>query len=233
MYFENSGFLLYLVLVLPALIISLIAQARVRSVYKKYSRIATRSGFTASSAAAALLRANGVTGVSFAVAKGELTDNFNPKTHIISLSEGVAYSNSIASIGIACHEAGHAVQHFDGYMPIKLRNMMIPVCNIGSYAGIPLAMIGYFLGFGPLVYIGLGLYSFIVLFQLATLPVEFNASARAVRTIEENGYLRDDELAACKKVLRAAAMTYVASLWVSVANLLRFLMIFTGGRKRR
>ena len=224
---------LYIVLVLPAFIISLIAQARVKSVYSKYSKIASRSGYTAVTAVQALLSSYGIYNVGICRIAGNLTDNYNPKKNMISLSEGVYYSNSIASIGIACHEAGHASQHAESYLPIKLRNMLIPVCNIGSYVGLPLAIVGYFLGFGSLVYVGLGLYSVICVFQLATLPVEFNASRRAIKVIEERGLLQGDELEGAKKVLRAAAMTYVASLWVSIANLLRLVLVFTGGKRRR
>ena len=223
---------LYLVLVLPAFIISLIAQAMVKSQYRKYSRVASRSGYTGASAAQALLYAHGITDVSIVQGRGTLSDHFNPRTNTISLSQGVFNSNSIAAIGIACHEAGHAVQHATGYMPIKVRNAFVPVCTFASYAGIPLALIGYWLDLDSLVYIGLGLYSAILLFQLLTLPVELNASSRAIEIIENKGMLREDELVGAKKVLRAAAMTYVASLLVTLANLLRFISLFTGRRRR-
>ena len=142
----------------------------------------------------------------------------------------IYYGNSVASVGIACHEAGHAAQHAQGYVPIKVRNAIIPVCNIGSYLGIPLAFAGYFLGFEPLVLIGLGLYSLIAVFQLVTLPVEFNASRRALRVIDETNLLYDDESGGAKKVLTAAAMTYVAAMLVSLANLLRLILRFNRRR---
>ena len=146
---------------------------------------------------------------------------------VIRLSEGVFSSTSVAAIGIACHEAGHAAQHASAYLPIKIRNSILPVCQIGSYAGIPLAFVGMLLSFEPLIFIGLLLYSFIMIFQLATLPVELNASSRALAVIQETGLLRDEnELSGAKKVLRAAAFTYVAALITALANLLRFVMIF-------
>ena len=139
----------------------------------------------------------------------------------------------MAAIGIACHEAGHAAQHAQGYAPIKIRNAIIPVCNIGSWAGIPLALLGYFVGFEPLIYIGLGLYSLIAIFQLVTLPVEFNASMRAISVIDETGMLAEgDEMDGAKKVLKAAALTYVASLTTTLATLLRLVLIMTGSKRR-
>ena len=164
----------------------------------------------------------------------KLSDHFDPRSKVIRLSKEVYYGNSVASVGIACHEAGHAAQHAQGYVPIKVRNAIIPVCNIGSYLGIPIAFAGYFLGFEPLVLIGLGLYSLIAVFQLVTLPVEFNASSRAVKVIDEAGLLRsEEEIRGTKKVLSAAAMTYVAALAVTLANLLRFAILFFGRSNRR
>ncbi len=221
----------YILLVVPALLLSLAAQIWVKSAYSRYSKRAARNGLTGARAAEAVLRYYGVPDVSIAMTNGKLTDNFNPSTKIISLSEGVFNSCSIAAIGIAAHEAGHAAQHAEGYTPIRVRNSILPVCKIGSYAGIPLAILGYFLSFEPLVFIGLGLYSFIAIFQLATLPVEFNASSRALHVIRETGLLFEDEVPGAKKVLTAAASTYVASLAVTMANLLRFLVIFTGRRR--
>lgn len=227
-YFDYTYFLL----VVPAFIISLIAQLFVKSAFKKQSSVYSKSGYSGEQAAIAVLSGFGINNVRVERCSGKLTDHYDPRTNVIRLSEEVFSSSSIAAIGVACHEAGHAVQYAQGYLPIKVRNAVLPVCRIGSYAGIPLAMLGFFLSFEPLIFIGLCLYSFIVLFQLATLPVEINASRRAVAVIEERGLLRnEDELAGAKKVLTAAAMTYVASLVVALANLLRFIVIFTGRRR--
>lgn len=230
-YFDSTW--LYIVLVIPAFIISLIAQAKVKSTYSSMSKIRNTSGFTGAQAAAAVLRHYGIMNVRIEETSGKLSDHYDPRSNVIRLSREVYYGNSIAAVGIACHEAGHAAQHAEGYVPIKIRNSIIPVCNIGSYLGIPLAFAGYFLGFEPLVLIGLGLYSFITIFQLATLPVEFNASRRAIRVIDETGLLRDsEEIDNAKKMLGAAAMTYVAALAVSLANLLRFAILFLGRGRR-
>lgn len=229
-YFDSN--MLYLLLVVPAFILSLIAQAKVKTTYSKMSKVRNTSGYTGAQAAAAVLRYYRITDVHIVETTGKLSDHFDPRHKVIRLSREVYYGNSIASVGIACHEAGHAAQHAQGYVPIKVRNAIIPVCNIGSYLGIPLAFAGYFLGFEPLVLIGLGLYSLIAVFQLVTLPVEFNASSRAVKVIDETGLLRgDEEIKGAKKVLSAAAMTYVAALAVSLANLLRFAVLFLGRRR--
>ena len=223
----------YLLLVVPALILSLVAQIAVKSAYKKMAKVYSTRGYTGAQAAAAVLRYYNIGNVRIEKIGGTLSDHFDPRTNVISLSEDVYDSPSIASVGIACHEAGHAAQHALGYRPIVWRNSILPVCKIGSWAGIPLALLGYFLGFETLVWIGLLLYSAIMIFQLVTLPVEFDASHRAMQVIEETGMLSGEELSGAKKVLRSAAMTYVASLAVTMANLLRFVLIFTGGRRRR
>ena len=237
MYFLDyyiSSNMLYLLLVVPAFILSLIAQAKVKSTYAKMSKVRNTSGYTGAQAAAAVLRHYGISDVHIVETTGKLSDHFDPRQKVIRLSKEVYYGNSVASVGIACHEAGHAAQHAQGYLPIKVRNAIIPVCNIGSYLGIPLAFAGYFLGFEPLVLIGLGLYSLIAVFQLVTLPVEFNASSRAVKVIDEAGLLRsEEEINGTKKVLSAAAMTYVAALAVTLANLLRFAILFLGRGNRR
>lgn len=231
-YYMDSTWL-YLILVVPAFIISLIAQAKVKTTYSKMAKVRNTSGYTGAQAAAAVLRHYGIMDVRIEETHGKLSDHFDPRSKVIRLSREVFYGNSIAAVGIACHEAGHAAQHAQGYAPIKIRNSIIPVCNIGSYLGIPLAFAGYFLGFEPLILVGLGLYSLIAVFQLVTLPVEFNASARAVRVIEETGLLRsDEEISGAKKVLAAAAMTYVAALVVTLANLLRFAVLFLGRGRR-
>ncbi|MCD7774255.1 MAG: zinc metallopeptidase, partial [Clostridiales bacterium] len=175
-----SGTWLYIVLVVPAFILALIAQAGVKSTYNKMGRIENTGGYSGAQAAAAVLRYYGITNVAVDAIDGKLSDHYDPRTNVIRLSKGVYYGKSIAAVGIACHEAGHAAQHAEGYVPIRIRNAIIPVCNIGSYAGIPLAFLGYFLSFEPLILVGLGLYSFIMIFQLGTLPVELNASKRAI-----------------------------------------------------
>ena len=224
---------LYIVLVLPAFILSLVAQAKVKSTYSRMAKVKNTSGYTGAQAAAAVLRHYGIMNVRIEETNGKLSDHFDPRTNVIRLSREVYYGTSIAAVGIACHEAGHAAQHAEGYMPIKVRNAIIPVCNIGSYLGLPIAFFGYFLGFEPLILAGLALYSLIALFQLITLPVEFNASARAMELIDSNGLLRsDEEIRGAKKVLTAAAMTYVAALAVTLANLLRFALLFLGRGRR-
>ncbi len=223
----------YLVLIVPAMILGVIAQIRVKSAYKKYSRISNSRGLTGAQAAMQVLRYYGINDVNIQIIGGTLTDNFNPRNKVISLSQDIYNGFSVAAIGIACHEAGHAAQHAQGYAPIKIRNAIIPVCNIGSWAGIPLALLGYFVGFEPLIYIGLGLYSLIAIFQLVTLPVEFNASMRAISVIDETGMLAEgDEMNGAKKVLKAAALTYVASLTTTLATLLRLVLIMTGSKRR-
>lgn len=231
--YDFSGMSLYFLLVLPALALSLAAQFWVKRNYSRFSDVYSKSGYSGAAAADAVLRFYGITNVRIEQVTGKLTDHYDPRSNVIRLSEGVYSSTSIAAIGIACHEAGHAAQHAEAYLPIRIRNTILPVCKIGSYAGIPLAILGMFLSFEPLVYLGLLLYSFIMLFQLATLPVELNASKRALQVIEETGLLGEgDEYKGAKKVLTSAAMTYVASLAVSIANLLRFIIMFTGRRRK-
>lgn len=232
-YYLQSN-LLYIILVVPALLIACAAQIAVKKTYAKMSSVYSKSGYSGAQAAEAVLRRSGINNVRIEQCSGQLSDHYDPRSNVIRLSEGVYTSTSVAAIGIACHEAGHAVQHANNYLPIKIRNSLIPVCNIGSMAGIPLAFLGYFLSFEPLILIGLGLYSFILLFQIATLPVELDASRRALKAIEENRMLADSgELAGTKKVLTAAAFTYIAAIVVSLANLIRFILLFGSRRSRR
>ena len=214
----------YFVLVLPAVILSVIAQVKVKGTYSKMSKIPNSQRLTGAMAAYRVLSYYGITDVRIEPVAGKLTDHYDPRTNVIRLSSGVYSGTSIASVGIACHEAGHAAQHAEKYMPIKIRNAVLPVANIGSSVGIWLAVIGYFLGMTMLVQIGIFLFAFVVIFQLVTLPVEFNASSRALKVIDETGMLHDDEQKGAKKVLSAAAMTYVAALLVSIANLLRLVL---------
>ncbi len=223
----------YILLVVPALILSVVAQIRVQSVYKKMSQKLNSSGLTGEMAARAVLRHYGIQDVSIERVNGRLSDHFDPRSKVIRLSDGVFHSYTVAAVGIAAHEAGHAAQHAEGYLPIKIRNAIVPVCNVASWVGIPLALIGFYMSMEPLIYIGLGLYSLIMIFQLVTLPVELNASSRALAVIEQEGLLpSDEEFSGAKKVLTAAAMTYVAALATSLANLLRLLLIFTARGRR-
>lgn len=222
----------FLILVIPAMILASIAQVMVKTTFSSKSKVLSSRGITGAQAAIRVLSYYGISNVQIERVSGNLTDHYDPKTNIIRLSDGVYNSTSIAAIGVACHEAGHAAQHAEGYLPIKIRNSIVPLCNIGSTIGIPLAVIGYFLSFEPLVTIGLMLYALIAVFQFATLPVEFNASRRAMRVIDETGLLDDSEQSGARKVLTAAAMTYVASLIVALANLLRFVLRFSNRNRR-
>ncbi len=214
----------YLILVVPAIIISLIAQAKVKSTYNKYAKISNSKRISGAQAAANVLGYYGITNVNIELGYGKLSDHYDPTTNTIRLSPEVFSGTSIASIGIACHEAGHAAQHANNYMPIKIRNTILPVANIGSSTGVFLAIMGYFLGFGLLVDIGIILFAAVVVFQLVTLPIEFNASSRAMNVIDETGMLYAEEQTGAKKVLTAAAMTYVAALLVSVMSLIRLIL---------
>ncbi len=220
------------ILVLVCFAVSMIASARVRSTYRKFDGVESTNRMTAEQAVAKVLQYYGITDVQIQHIEGELTDNFNPKTKIISLSDSTFGHSSIAAIGVACHEAGHAAQHAQGYVPIKLRNAVIPVCNIGSAMGIPIAILGVILNTVNLVYIGLLLYAFITLFQLITLPVELDASHRALKVIRETGMLTANEQHGARSVLSAAAMTYVVAAATALANLLRFAVIFLGNSRR-
>ena len=220
----------FLVLVVPVLIISLIAQVKVKTTFSKQSKKLSVKGITGAQAAYNVLSHYGITDVRIESVAGNLTDHYDPKSKVIRLSDGVYSSTSLAAIGVACHEAGHAAQHANNYVPIKIRNAIVPVCNIGSSLGLPLAIFGYILGFEPLITIGLLLYALIAVFQFITLPVEFIASRRAMQVIDETGMLYDEEQTGAKKVLTAAAMTYVTALLVSLANLLRFVLRFRGRR---
>lgn len=216
----------YLVLVVPTLIFAVFTQIWLKNTYKKYSGLRNARGLTGADAAMNVLRHYRIYDVRIEHISGKMTDHYDPKAKVIRLSDGVYGGTSIAAVGIACHEAGHAAQHANGYVPIKIRNAIIPVCNIGSMAGIPLAIIGVLFSSELLINFGLLLYSFVAIFQLVTLPVEFNASARAVSVIKDSGMLMADEIPGARKMLTAAAMTYVAALATSLANLLRLLLIF-------
>lgn len=215
----------YLILVVPALLLSFIAQGMVKSTFSKYSSVKIERNITGAQAANYLLQKNDVSGVTVKPISGSLTDNFNPTNMTLNLSEPVYNVSSIAAVGVAAHETGHAIQHDKGYLPMKFRSMLVPIANLGSGAGPLLAILGLALSFSFLVDVGLILFFGSVLFYLVTLPVEFNASSRALKTLKAAGVMNDEELKGVKKVLGAAAMTYVASALVSLGNFIRFFLL--------
>ena len=220
----------YLILVVPALLFAAWAQAQVSGAYNRYSRVRGSRGMTGAIAARRILDDNGLTGVRVERVAGKLSDHYDPGERVVRLSAGVYDSDSVASLGVAAHECGHAVQHATHYAPLTFRNAIIPITNFGSKLSIPLIIVGLFLS-GTLVDIGLLLFSLVAVFQLVTLPVEFNASSRALATLENGNFLDRRELEGARKVLRAAALTYVAALLVSVAQLMRLILLF-GNRRR-
>ena len=220
-------------MIIIAAIISLIAQWRVNSAFSKYSRVASMSGMTGAQAARMILQSNGINDVSVQRISGKLTDHYNPSTKVLNLSESVYGSTSVAAIGVAAHECGHAIQHARGYFPLSLRTALVPVANIGSQLSWVFIIVGAILSFNQtLITIGIIMFSAAVLFQLVTLPVEFNASARALEQLESNGILYRDEVSQTRKVLSAAALTYVAAAATAILQLLRLIILF-GGRDRR
>ena len=237
-YYYGYGFdMTYLVLVLPCILFSLWASCNVNSTFKKYANQFSSRGITGAEAAQRVLSANGVRGVRIERVSGNLTDHYDPKTNVIRLSDSVYASTSTAAIGVACHEAGHAVQYAQSYAPIKLRAAIIPITNFGSRLAMPLILLGIvctFLGdlSTLLVYLGIAAFGMSLVFQLITLPVEFNASRRAMEAIEQSNLLTPQEQKGARKTLSAAAMTYVAATAVALAQLLRLIALF-GGRRRR
>ena len=227
----------YLILVLPCMIFSLIASSRVNSTFQKYSTQYSQRRLTGAEAARRVLAHNGVTGVRIERVAGNLTDHYDPRTNVIRLSDSVYTSTSTAAIGVAAHEAGHAVQYAKDYAPIKFRAAIIPLTNFGSKLAMPLILAGILMTFlgsfsTMLVYLGIAAFGLSFLFQLITLPVEFNASRRAIRAIEDAQLLTPEEQRGAEKTLKAAAMTYVAATAVALAQLLRLIMLF-GNRRRR
>lgn len=226
----------YIVLVMPAVLFSIFASMKVNSTFKKYSKVRSSRGITGAEAARRVLDANGLYSVKIERVRGDLTDHYNPKNNTIYLSETVYDNPSAAAIGVASHEAGHAVQHAVGYTPIKIRAAIIPATRFGSMLAFPLILFGLLLeasGMIYLAYLGVACFGLSTLFQLVTLPTEFNASRRALRAIESCGILAKDEISSARKVLSAAAMTYVAALAVSLMQLLRLLLMVSGNSKRR
>lgn len=222
----------YVVLVIPAILLGVVAQLTVTSTFNRYSKKMSRRGLTAAEAAGRILRDNGLSHIRVERVGGNLTDHFDPKNNVIRLSDTVFDSTSIAAIGVAAHEAGHAVQHATNYVPIKIRNSIVPVANLGSRLAPFLIIFGLVLSFEPLVWIGIILYSAMALFQLVTLPVELNASHRATETISTMMLLDDEEVKGAKKVLTAAALTYVAALVTTLAHFFRFIMLARGRNRR-
>ncbi len=233
MYFDWT----YLVIVLPCVLVAMWASSNVNSTFRKYAQQYSMRRITGAQAAQRVLAHNGVSGVRIERVSGNLTDHFDPRTNVIRLSDSVYDSTSTASIGVACHEAGHAVQYAQHYAPIKLRAAIVPVTNIGSKLAMPLILMGLLFSFGgsynyTLVYLGIGCFSLSLIFQLITLPVEFNASRRAMVAIAEANILTEEEQRGARKTLTAAALTYVAATAVALAQLLRLLILFGGGRRR-
>ena len=231
MFFPYFYFDPTMLILIPGVIIARWAQMRVQSNFSKYSRVPSRSGISASDMAREILASQGIYNVRVEQVRGTLTDHYDPTAQALRLSDSVGNSNSLAALAVAAHEAGHVLQHKDGYAPLMLRNAAVPVINIGSNLAIPLFNIGLIFSWQPLVQIGILLFSLVVLFSLITLPVEFNASRRAMAILETDGYLAQDELPGAKKVLSAAAMTYVASALSAILNLLRLLILSGAGRR--
>ncbi len=228
---------MYWILMIVCFIFSLFAQFKVKSTFSKYSQIPTSNGLNGERAALKILQMNDLTNVRVEGIAGHLTDHYDPRNDVLRLSESTRYSNSIAAVGVAAHEAGHAIQDGVSYIPNKIRSSLVPVANIGSMAGPYLAMIGVminsFTNLGmTIAYVGLILYFFAFLFYIVTLPVEFNASSRAIRVLNENQMLNPDELRGARKVLNAAAMTYVASAATALVSFLRILAIVNSGKRR-
>jgi len=224
-------------LIIPALILSIYAQHKVNAAYKKYSAVRNAKGYTGADVARQLLAAGRISDVEVQPIKGNLTDHYDPRTKVLGLSEGVYNSTSLAAAGIAAHETGHAIQDYDGYSPLALRSGLVPIANIGSQLAFPLVIVGVFLASGSgglgllLINIGILLYSVAVIFTLVTLPVEFNASGRAIQLLSEYNILARDEIEPAKKVLSAAALTYVAAALSAVLTLLRFILLANGRRR--
>ena len=229
----------YLVLVLPCVLIAMWASSNVNTTFQRYAKQLSIRRITGAQAAQRVLMANGIGNVKIERVSGKLTDHYDPKANVIRLSDSVYDSTSTAAIGVACHEAGHAVQYAQNYAPIKLRAAIVPATNLGSKLAMPLILLGLLLSFAgfysyTLVYLGIACFGLSLVFQLVTLPVEFNASNRALRAIEEGNILTEEELLGARKTLKAAALTYVAATAVALAQLLRLLVLFGGrGRDRR
>lgn len=232
MYYSRGldvDFLMYILMIVMA-VICMISSFRVKSVYRKYSKVLAGCGLTGAQAALEILRRNGIDDVIVQYIGGDLTDNFDPRSRSVNLSESTYNSSSVAAISVAAHECGHVMQHQEGYLPLKIRTSILPMASFGSKAGVPIIVLGLFLSFSPLVTVGIWVFSLAVLFQIITLPVEFDASRRALLTLENTGLLSYEEIGGGRKVLKAAAMTYVASAAAAAVQLMRFVLM--NGRRR-
>ena len=219
-----------IIILIPVLIIAMYAQYKVKSTFNKYSKISTNVNMSAADIVRKLLEENGINDVSVQRIKGKLTDHYDPSKKVLNLSENIYNSNSVAAIGVAAHEAGHAIQDDKGYKPLKLRANLVPAASIGSSWGLPMAIIGFFLQTQFLIALGFIMFFGAFVFHLVTLPVEFNASTRALTMLKNNNILNTSELKGAKKVLRAAAFTYVSATLVALANLVRIVLLFGMGR---
>ena len=229
-YYFDSTYLLVLI----GAVLCILAQMRVKSTYRKYARVRSRSGMTGAQAAERILQLSGIYDVRIEHVRGELTDHYDPSKKVLRLSDSVYGSDSIAAIGVAAHECGHAVQHDKGYAPLSFRTALVPVANIGSRIGIPIIILGAIMSMNQiLIQIGIWVFALAVLFQIVTLPVEFNASGRALAMLGDYGMLGQDETNGCRKVLSAAALTYVAAAASAVLQLLRLILLFGNGNRRR
>ncbi|MDD3413949.1 MAG: zinc metallopeptidase [Lachnospiraceae bacterium] len=228
MFYYDSTYLLVII----GAVLTIIASARVNSTFNKYKKVRSAAGMTGAEAARRLLNNAGINDVSIEHISGNLTDHYDPSQKVLRLSDATYGSSSVAAIGVAAHECGHAIQHFEGYVPLKIRSTLVPAANIGSRLGIPICILGMLLSFNQtLITVGIWVFSLAVLFQIITLPVEFNASSRAIRLLDETGILYGQEIKDTKRVLGAAALTYVAAAAASILQLLRLVLIF-GGRDR-
>lgn len=226
MYWDST-----IIILIPAIIFSIVAQIMVKSAFSEYSKVRNSRGLTGADAAREILDRNGLTNVRIEHISGSLTDHYDPKANVIRLSDDVYGSATVAAVGVAAHEAGHAVQYAEGYYPIKIRNAIIPVTRFGSSLSTPLVILGLVLSWDFLITAGILLFCAVVLFQAITLPVEFNASGRALKTLRSSHFLEDDEMKGARSVLTAAAMTYVAAMLSALLSLVRLLVIL--GRRRR
>lgn len=229
MYFDPTYWL-----VIVGALLCIFAQFRINTTFKKYSRVRSRSGMTGAQAAQRILQLSGIYDVRVEHIRGQLTDHYDPSSKVLRLSDATYGSNSVAAIGVAAHECGHALQHHKGYAPLKIRSALVPAANIGSRLGIPIVLLGMVLGMNQmLIQIGIWVFAIAVLFQIVTLPVEFNASGRALDMLGSYGLMENDETRGCRKVLSAAALTYVAAAASSILQLLRLILLFGNNRSRR
>lgn len=222
-----------IIILIPALIFSLIAQLMVKGAFSKYSGVRNSRGYTGADAARAILDRNGLSYIRIEHINGELTDHYDPSANVIRLSDSVYHNDSVAAVGVAAHEAGHAVQYAEGYGPIKVRSAIIPITQFGSNLSTPLVIFGIIFSSNVLITAGILLFCTVVLFQAITLPVEFNASGRALKVLREEHFLDDDEMKGAKSVLTAAALTYVAAMFSALASLARLLLIRNRNNSRR